>query len=201
MRPKQRDKEGETFSKSLKFWEIHSNMPFQKFWVYLQVQNRWTRVSFCSLQKEQESVCLIPILYRKAFVAIFLWRNLNWNALSFDSFVHRDDCQYVFSPDYCYSKIKMYVSLSSNHFPWLLNGIEGLWLLDIHKFSWKLWCETEGYQLNLLKLSHDRVLSVLSCNVLQQISLCDIQDSWFGCYIYLWRRYSLENSGRYLTSL
>ena len=31
MRLKQRDKEGEMFSKSLKFGEIHSNMLFQKF--------------------------------------------------------------------------------------------------------------------------------------------------------------------------
>ena len=123
MRPKERDKEGETFSKSLKLWEIHWNMLFQKFWVYLQVQNRWTRVSFCSSQKEQESVCLIPILYRKSFVAIFLWRNLNWNALSFDSLVHIDDRQYVFYQFTIMLRLQC-MSLSSNHFPWLLDGIE-----------------------------------------------------------------------------
>ena len=123
MRPKQRDKEEETFSKSLKFWEIHSNMLFQKSWVYLQVQNRWKRVSFCSSQKEQESVCLIPILYRKSFEAIFLWKNLNWNALSFDSLVHRDDRQYVFSQFTIILRLQC-MSLSSNHFPWLLDGIQ-----------------------------------------------------------------------------
>ena len=77
------------------------------------------------------------------------------------------------------------MSLSSNHFPWLLGGIEAFSFI---RHSWILW-------------SWVMISCVLSCNVLQQISLCDIRDSWFWCYIYLWRRYSLENSGRYLTDL
>ena len=61
-------------------------------------------------------ICLIPILYRKSFVAIFLRRNLNWNALSFDSLVHRNDRQYVFSQFTIILRLQ-YMSLSSNHFP------------------------------------------------------------------------------------
>ena len=49
---------------------------FQKAWVYLQFQSRWTEVSIVSSQKEQESTCFMPILQRKSFVAILLFRNL-----------------------------------------------------------------------------------------------------------------------------
>ena len=57
--------------------------------MYLQYQNKWARVSVNSPQKEQESACFRPILKRKSFVAIRLWRNMNWNTRNFVSVVHR----------------------------------------------------------------------------------------------------------------
>ena len=57
---KPRHKKGEN-TESLRFtifWDIHSsNFFFQKAWVYLQFQNRWTKVSVVSSQKEQEATC------------------------------------------------------------------------------------------------------------------------------------------------
>ena len=98
-------------------------MLFQTFCVC--VENRLTRVSFCSSQKEQESLSfLIPILYI-SFVMIFLWRNLNWNTLSFDSLVYRNDRQYTFVQFTVILELKS-ISLSSSHFPWLFDGIEGM---------------------------------------------------------------------------
>ena len=89
MRPKQRPGEKEASFVRVKFWEIHCKVFFQKNLLYLQFQNRRTMVSVVSSQKEQGSTCLTPILYRKSLVAIRLWRNLNWKALSFLSVVHR----------------------------------------------------------------------------------------------------------------
>ena len=90
IRPKQRAGEKETSFVSVRFWEIHCKVFFQKNWLYLQFQNRWTRVSVVLSQKEQESTYLMPILWRKSLVAIRLWRNLNWKTLSFVSVVHRN---------------------------------------------------------------------------------------------------------------
>ena len=39
--------------------------------------------------KEQESACFRPILKRKSFVAIRLWRNMNWKTRNFVSVVHK----------------------------------------------------------------------------------------------------------------
>ena len=55
MRPKQRPGEKETSFVRVRFWEIHCKVFFQKNLLYLQFQNRWTRVSIVSSQKEQES--------------------------------------------------------------------------------------------------------------------------------------------------
>ena len=89
MRPKQRPGEKEASFVRVRFWEIQCKVFFKKSLLYLQSQNRWTRVSVVSSQKEQESTCFTPILRRKSLVAVRLWRNLNWKALSFVSVVHR----------------------------------------------------------------------------------------------------------------
>ena len=86
MRPKQRPGEKEASFVRVRFWEIQCKVFCQKSLLYLQFQNR---VSVVSSQKEQESTCFMPILCRKSLVAIRLWRNLNWKALSFVSVVHR----------------------------------------------------------------------------------------------------------------
>ena len=88
-RPKQRPEEKEASFARVRFWEIHWKFFFPKNLLYLQFQTRWTRVSVVSSQKEQDSTCFTPFLWKKSLVAIRLWRNLNWKALSFVSVVHR----------------------------------------------------------------------------------------------------------------
>ena len=64
----------------------------------LHYQNyKWARVSENSPQKEHESACFRPILKSKSFVAIRLWRNMNWNTRNFVSAVHRKGRRYAFS--------------------------------------------------------------------------------------------------------
>ena len=89
--------------------------------MYLQYQNKWARVSVNSPQKEQESACFRPILKRKSFVAIRLWRNMNWNTRNFVSVVHRKGRRYVFS-QFTFA-FPIIFSLES-HFPWILRGVE-----------------------------------------------------------------------------
>ena len=71
-------------------------------------------------QKEQESACFRPILKRKSFVAIRLWRNMNWNTRNFVSVVYRKGRRYVFS-QFTFA-FPIIFSLDS-HFPWLLRGV------------------------------------------------------------------------------
>jgi len=64
---------------------------------------------FLFLAKEDGSC-----LFDTYFVQKVIW-NLNWNALSFDSLVHRDDRQYVF-PQFTIILRLQNKSLSSSHF-------------------------------------------------------------------------------------
>ena len=123
MGPKQRNKEGETFAKSLKLCEIHSNMLFQKFWVYLQVQNRWARVSFLA---QGAGICLFDTYFVQKVICgyssvkeFILERSKLW----LSCILKINDRQYVFSQFTIILRLQC-MSLSSNHFPWLLGGIE-----------------------------------------------------------------------------
>ena len=71
MRPKQRDKDGETFSKSLRLRFTRTCSSRSSECICKSRIDERGFFLFLS-QKEQESVCLIPILYRKSFVAIIL---------------------------------------------------------------------------------------------------------------------------------
>ena len=113
MRPKHRDKEGETFSKSLKLWEIHSNMLFQKFWVYFQVQNRWTRVSFLA---KGAGICLFETYFAQKVICDYfsvkefkLERSKLWLSSTLKI---NNDRQYVFSQFTIILRLQwLYVSL------------------------------------------------------------------------------------------
>ena len=70
MGPKQRDKEGETFAKSLKLYEIHSNNCSSRSSECI-CKSRIDEQGFLSSHKAQESVCLILILYKKVICGYF----------------------------------------------------------------------------------------------------------------------------------
>ena len=56
--------------------------PCQKHDVSLHDQNKWKRDSFSVLQKVQMSFSVMPIFFRKSFVAQLLWSSLNWKIIN-----------------------------------------------------------------------------------------------------------------------
>ena len=82
---------------------------------------------FSKFPAERAGVCLFkPILKRKSFVAIRLWRNMNWNTRNFVSVVHRKGRRYVFS-QFTFA-FPIIFSLDSQ-FPWFLRGMVAFFLI------------------------------------------------------------------------
>ena len=61
-------------------------------------------------------ICLFDTYFVRKVICGYFSVNVSWNALSFDSLVHRDDRPYVFSQFTIILRLQC-MSLSSNHFP------------------------------------------------------------------------------------